>query len=138
MGCGEILVCRDNKNRSPLKPEPSKLKNSQKLSNKAAAISKPQPFHSYSTYHRNSRPKMLSSSNTFKASSLFMGFFGVQMLLAPDFLMSENFQAGSYDLDSRNPSPLAQTKMPAKRFSSRTSFPGGLLTNHCAFKPRGN
>lgn len=42
---------------------------------------------------------MIGSSNTFKASSLFLIFFGLQMTFAPDFLMSENFQEGSYNLD---------------------------------------
>ena len=41
----------------------------------------------------------LSSANTFKGSALFLGFFGLQFLLAPDFLFSENFQQGSYNLD---------------------------------------
>merc|ERR1711934_311033 len=39
------------------------------------------------------------SSITFKASALFLGFFGPQFALAQDFLMSENFQDGSYKLD---------------------------------------
>jgi len=41
----------------------------------------------------------LSSENTFKGSAIFMAVFGLQFLLAPEFLMSENFQEGSYELD---------------------------------------
>jgi len=42
---------------------------------------------------------MGSSSLTFKASSLFLAFFGFQFLVIPDFLFAENFQPGSYNLD---------------------------------------
>jgi len=42
---------------------------------------------------------MGASSNVSTASALFLGFFGLQFLLVPDFLMSENFQSGSYNLD---------------------------------------
>lgn len=41
----------------------------------------------------------LSSENTFKGSAIFMAVFGLQFLLKPDFLMSENFEEGSYELD---------------------------------------
>ena len=42
---------------------------------------------------------MGTAANVFKASALFLGFFGLQFALVPDFLMSENFQSGSYTLD---------------------------------------
>ena len=42
---------------------------------------------------------MGAAANVFKASALFLGFFGLQFLLVPDFLMSENFLPGSYSLD---------------------------------------
>merc|ERR1712139_362158 len=45
------------------------------------------------------RRTMGASSITFIANALFLGFFGLQFLLAPDFLMSENFLPGSYKLD---------------------------------------
>ena len=41
-----------------------------------------------------------TAANVFKATALFLGFFGpAQFALVPDFLMSENFQSGSYTLD---------------------------------------
>ena len=40
-----------------------------------------------------------TAANVFKATALFLGFFGLQFALVPDFLMSENFQSGSYTLD---------------------------------------
>ena len=42
---------------------------------------------------------MGASSTVFKATALFLGFFGFQFAVVPDFLMSENFQDGSYVLD---------------------------------------
>jgi hypothetical protein len=42
---------------------------------------------------------MGASSNTFKAAAIFLAIFGLQFTLAPDFLMSENFEEGSYVLD---------------------------------------
>lgn len=41
----------------------------------------------------------LSSEQTFKGSAIFMAVFGLQFLIAPAFLMSQNFQEGSYELD---------------------------------------
>jgi hypothetical protein len=40
-----------------------------------------------------------ASDRLFKASALFLGFFGLQFLLVPDFLMSDNFQDETYTLD---------------------------------------
>ena len=42
---------------------------------------------------------MGKSTLTFKATALFFYFFGLQFALLPDFLMADNFEAGSYKLD---------------------------------------
>ena len=42
---------------------------------------------------------LLSSETTFKASAIFMAIFGLQFVLIPDQVMSDNFQDGSYELD---------------------------------------